>query len=94
MRILSLIVAAVYVVFRLVLAQPKSLKAALGLGLLFCASVVFPLICIWFGDELGDYVGIFPEPGIDKRTPGGLVKAGGWVLLILPFIVWWFVFSV
>jgi hypothetical protein len=92
MRILSLIVGAVHVGFLLLLSQPKSLKAGLGMAALLCASLVFPLMCIWFGDEMGEYVGRLPGPAIDKPTPGGLVRAGGWVLLLLPIVVWWFAF--
>ena len=93
MRLLSLIVAAGYIAFRLFEAQPPSLNAAVIMALLLCISFLFPLACIWFGDEMGDYVGMLPGPGISKRTPGGLVKAGGWVLLLLPIIVWSFVLN-
>ena len=48
---------------------------------------VFPLACIWFGDEMGEYVGTFPGPAINRRTPGWMVKLGGWFLLLLPAII-------
>ena len=91
MRLLSLIVVASFIGLRLFEAQPPSLNAAVGLALLLCISFLFPLACIWFGDEMGDYVGALPGPAINRRTPGGLVKAGGWVLLLIPIGVWWFV---
>lgn len=92
MRILSLIVAAGYVAFLLILSAPGSLKEALGMALALCASLVFPLLCIWFGDEMGEYVGKLPGPAINKTSPGSLVQAGGWVLLLLPFLVYWLAF--
>lgn len=48
---------------------------------------VLPLACIWFGDEMGDYVGTFPGPAINRRTPGWMVKLGGWFLLLFPAII-------
>ena len=89
MRILSLIIAAVYLSLPFLAAPDKGLKAAFGMALIFAAGLVFPLLCIWFGDEMGEYVGQLPGPGINKTTPGGLVRAGGWVLLLMP-VVWWF----
>ena len=46
-----------------------------------------PLVCIWYGDELEEYVGISPGPTEDRRTPGWILKLGGWVLLFLPAIM-------
>lgn len=92
MRILSLIIAGVYIALPLVAAPHKELKSALGMSLAFCAGLVFPLLCIWFGDEMGEYVGKLPGPAINKTSPGGLVRAGGWVLLLMPLAVWWFAF--
>lgn len=85
MRLLSLIVAAGYVAFRFFIGPPRSLNDAVARTLLLLASVAFPLACIWFGDDLTEYL------GSDKPAPAGWVKAGGWVLLLLPFIVSWFV---
>ena len=34
-------------------------------------SLLLPLACIWFGDEMGDYIGMLPISGITKPTPGG-----------------------
>ena len=91
MRLLSLIVAAGFIAFHSFGAQPLSIRAALGTALPLFISVLFPLACIWFGEEMGDYVGMLPGPGISKTTPEGLVKAGGWVLLVMVIIVWTFI---
>jgi hypothetical protein len=53
-----------------------ALKVALGL--------IFPLACIWYGDELGSYVGVMRGQAITAQTPGCLVRFGGWLLLLLP----------
>jgi len=45
-----------------------------------------PLLCIWFGDEMGGYIGALPGPAINKPAPGCLVKLCGWFLLFLPAI--------
>ena len=92
MRILSLIVAGCYMTLALIGASSApSLKAVMGTVLVIGAGLLFPLACIWFGDEMGDYVGTLPGPAINRRTPGGLVKAGGWVLLLMPVFIWLFV---
>ena len=91
MRLLSLIVAAGYILFRLYIAPPRTLNEAVAAILILGSSVLFPLVCIWFAEEMGDYVGSLPGPAIDRPTPEWMVRAGGWVLLILPFIVWFFV---
>jgi hypothetical protein len=87
MRVLSLIVALGYVLLGMLASQ--SFIAALGHGVFVCAVVTLPLACIWFGDEVGDYVGSLPGPSINKRTPGAIVKVGGWILLLLPVVAYW-----
>ena len=47
-----------------------------------------PLMCIWYGDEVEDYVGIF-----SGDTPGWILKLAGWVLLLLPAVIKIIVFS-
>ncbi len=51
--------------------------------------LVMPLACIWFGDEIGEYTGMLPGPGINKTTPGSFVRFGGWLLLLLPLFWFW-----
>ena len=88
-RALSLAVASIYVGLTIYSAPHGMLTGGLlkvGGGLLF------PLACIWFGDEMGDYVGTLPGPGINRTSPGWMVKLGGWVLLLLPAIIGLFIF--
>lgn len=89
-RTLSLIVAAVYLAITGIYAssQGKLLTDLLIIG----AALLFPLACIWFPDELGEYMGALPAPGITRKSPGWMVRIGGWVLLLLPAIVFWFIY--
>lgn len=59
----------------------------LGMALVVTGYLIIPLLCIWFGDEMGNYIGTLPGPAINKPTPGCLVRGGGWGLLLLPIIL-------
>lgn len=51
-------------------------------------SLAFPLACIWFGDDLAEYFQdgtLFPR--ITTASPGRFVKLGGWILLLLPVLI-------
>ena len=86
-RALSLVIALIY----LGIASYSAPSAAKLMGnlLLVGGALLLPLACIWFGDELGEYVenGF----GFTRRSPGWMVKLGGWALLLLPAIRYWFV---
>jgi hypothetical protein len=79
-RGLSLLIATAYVVAALV--QDGGLTAAkVAVGLLL------PLACIWFSEALGEYGGTMRLHAITASTPGFLVCAGGWLLLVgVPLI--------
>ena len=49
--------------------------------------LLLPMACIWFSDELGDYSGNLMLGGPMTCTPGFLVAAFGWLLLMLPLIL-------
>lgn len=91
-RILSLVVAIIYLVIGFWIFPPKSVTDLTATILLRIIGLTFPLACIWFGDEMGEYGGSFFRP-ITKASPGGLVRAGGWLLLLLPVLtglmIWW-----
>ena len=86
-RTLSLVIALIY----LGIASLAALSAAKLMGnlLIFGGALLLPLACIWFGDELGEYVG--GGSSITQKSPGWMVKIGGWVLLLLPAIRYWFI---
>ena len=50
--------------------------------------LILPIACIWYGDSMGDYVGgTMRGQYISSSTPGCMVIAGGWLLLLLPAII-------
>lgn len=85
-----MLVAAVYLGVVGFAGSHRAITERLGATVFTAAVLCFPLACIWFGDVLGEYVGLLPGPAISKRSPGGLVKVCGWVLLLLPTILVWF----
>ena len=86
-RFFSLVIAAGYLSVVLFMPGHRSIPGRLGSVLAVAAYLLIPLLCIWFADEMGNYVGTLPGPAINKPTPGCLVRFGGWVLLLLPVIV-------
>ena len=51
-------------------------------------ALAFPLACIWFAEDLAAYYqdgNLFPE--ITTPSSGSLVRFGGWVLLLLPVLL-------
>jgi len=77
-RLLSLIIAAAYV----------AAAVALGGGLVFRAVLlVFPLACIWFSEEIGEYGGFAGFHPVTSPTPGCLIALVGWVLLLTPAVI-------
>ena len=87
-------IAAAYFVLPLlvVVGSYRSFKDVLVVVLVAAGYLVMPLLCIWFGDEMGGYIGALPGPAINKPTPGCLVKLCGWFLLLLPAIIGLFSF--
>jgi hypothetical protein len=79
-RILSGLLAVLYVGGAYMHAGAElAWKVALG--------VIFPLACIWFGDEMGGYIGPTSSGAITSPTPGWLVCIGGWLVLLLPVLI-------
>ena len=86
-RFFSLLIAAGYLSIVLFMPGAPSIPSRLGFALVVAGYLLIPLLCIWFGDEMGNYIGALPGPGINKSTPGCLVTVGGWVLLLLPIVL-------
>ena len=86
-RFFSLVIAAGYLGIVLFMPGHRSIPGRLGSVLAVAGYLLIPLLCIWFGDEMGNYVGTLPGPAMNKPTPGCLVRVGGWVLLLLPLII-------
>jgi hypothetical protein len=84
-RGLSGFVAAVQVAGQLVITGEPVSALALFVALLF------PLICIWFADAMGNLTGFAlyrPGPRITRSTPGDFVAVGGWILLLARLACW------
>lgn len=75
-RFLSLSVCGfyVYLIHSDTGSPERTFKTSIGL--------FFPLVCIWFGDYLGQYTGFMRGHYVSQQTPGWLVAAGGWFILI------------
>lgn len=79
-RLLSLLVGGGYLVAAYFFADGATvLRLALYL--------VLPLACIWFSEALGDFTGPTGRGSITSTTPGCMVAAGGWLLLLLPLVI-------
>jgi hypothetical protein len=55
-------------------------------------ALAFPLACIWFADDLGEAYqdgNLFPE--ITTPSSGRFVRLGGWILLLLPVLIFFLV---
>ncbi len=79
-RIISAVIAVGYIIAAFTMGGGE-------LGLQAIGFLILPMGCIWYGEELGEYVGLLPLPAITQRTPGCLVKVMGWVFLFIPFIL-------
>lgn len=88
-RALSLVVACVYLGITIYYAKPGG-RIVTDLFLVGVA-LIFPLTCIWFGEEMGEFYGAAPGPAINRKSPGWMVALGGWLLLLLPAILYFFV---
>ena len=88
-RTLSLVIALIYLGLAL-FSAPSAAKLMGGL-LIFGGALLLPLACIWYGDDLGEYLGPFPSPGFTRKSPAWMVKLGGWILLLLPVILFLFI---
>ena len=50
--------------------------------------LLVPVVCIWFPEVMGDYVGYgLGTVGVTKESPAGCVWLVGWVVLLLPLLM-------
>ena len=85
-RILSLVVAIVYIAVGVWVYAPESAAKLMATIFLMAAALAFPLACIWFGDEMGEYYQGSSFHPITAPSSGTLVRLGGWILLFLPVL--------
>ena len=87
-RIASLLIAFVWLVVSPVLFPADSWSHLVADILMRILALAFPLACIWFAEDLAGYYQdgtLFPE--ITTPSSGSLVRLGGWVLLLLPVLL-------
>lgn len=80
-RIFSILLALFYPITFYILEGGKGI-------LISIAFLIIPFGCIWFEDELGDYLGWISGKGrmIDSKTPGSVIRFLGWSFLIGPIL--------
>ena len=79
-KALSAVVATVYLV-------AAAMSGEAEVFVMVAISLLLPLACIWFGEEIGGLTGVVRGHLVTSESPGCLVAAGGWLLLLLPVIV-------
>ena len=82
-RVLSLLLAVVYVAATYHWGNMES-------ACIFGVSIILPLACIWFADEMGGYVGLNWGGSITGPSAGIFVCIVGWLLLLSPIVMWIF----
>lgn len=76
-KLVSVAVAITYVILVIVVGAPLKAIGAV------CLALLFPLALIWFPDEIGSITGYIGRGGlITTETPGFLISAAGWFLLL------------
>ena len=87
-RLASLATAVGYLVVSPILFPANSWSHLMADIIMRILSLAFPLACIWYGDDLGEY---YQDgtllPRITTASPGRLVRVGGWILLLLPVLL-------
>jgi len=87
-RLTSLAIAIAYLLISPILFPTNSWSHLMADIIMRILSLAFPLACIWYGDDLGEYYqdGIL-FPRITTASPGRFVRLGGWILLLLPVLI-------
>lgn len=78
-KILSLLLAAAYLIAAFTSATPEN-------GLRVLLFLLLPMACIWFSEELGEFTGNWGGQHIDQKSPGCLLAFSGWVMLLMPVL--------
>lgn len=88
-RIASLLVAISYLVLAPFLYPADSWSHLIVDFFMRTLGLAFPLACIWFAEDLAEYYRdgtLFPEITTSSRPV--YVRIGGWLLLLLPFLIY------
>lgn len=88
-RIASLLVAISYLALAPVLYPADSWSHLIVDFFMRTLALAFPLACIWFAEDLAACYrdgNLFPE--ITNSSGAFFVRIGGWLLLLLPFLIY------
>ena len=80
-KLISLVIAIAYVALAYYFGTGED---AMKIGMF----LILPMACIWFGESMGGFVGgTMRGQFISSTTPGCMVAAGGWLLLLIPLAI-------
>lgn len=89
-RIISLVICVLYIAAAVIgiLQHPfHTLESFAGFGLYLLLS----LSCIWFGENMGSWLGSYGNPRFSHNSRFSTVVLAGWGLLIFPALILLFV---
>ena len=84
----SLVIAIAYLLVSPIIFPANSWSRLIVDVIIRILTLALPLACIWFGDDLAEYYQdgtLFPT--ITTRSSGRFVRLGGWILLVLPVLL-------
>lgn len=83
-KLLSGLVAVIYIVL-------AAIHGGAEMAFRVVLFLILPLACIWFSDAMGRYTGtgsmLWSQFPITEESPGILVCILGWVVLLMPALV-------
>ena len=86
-RVASLIIAIAYLLVAPFLFPANSWSHLMTDIIVRILSLAFPLACIWFADDMAEFQDGTLFPRITTASPGRFVRLGGWLLLLLPVLL-------
>jgi len=87
-RLVSLIIAIIYLVVWAAVFHHRSLSRLMAGAVIGIVALAFPLACIWFADEVAEYVSDRTvSPQFTSPSQGRFVRWGGLMLLLLPIFI-------
>jgi hypothetical protein len=86
-RVASVAIAIAYLLVAPFLFPSNSWSHRITDIILRILSLAFPLACIWFADDMADFKDGTLFPSITTASSGRFVRLGGWLLLLLPILL-------
>ena len=86
-RVASLVIAIAYLLVAPFLFPANSWSHLMTDIIMRILSLAFPLTCIWFADDMAEFHDGTLFPRITTASQGRFVRLGGWLLLLLPVLL-------